>query len=208
VLTPPERCLLIGDEASCDVIRAEFARLPSLHVVVVALAAPEHLLWGPATPARAADFGHLTSRLEIDRVVVTMTGSEEHELVELLDAVASARRKVSVLPTVFEVLAPPMELDHLEGLPLLSTRSLGLPPGSQVVKRTVDVVGSVVGLIVFGPLLAGIALAIQLDSSGPVLFHQRRIGRDGRAFQMLKFRTMVHGAELHARSVAIWPGVP
>jgi glycosyltransferase involved in cell wall biosynthesis len=47
VLTPPERCLLIGDEASCDVIRAKFARLPSLHVVVVALAAPEHLLWGP-----------------------------------------------------------------------------------------------------------------------------------------------------------------
>jgi lipopolysaccharide/colanic/teichoic acid biosynthesis glycosyltransferase len=62
-------------------------------------------------------------------------------------------------------------------------------------KRTVDVVGATLGLLLLSPLLALVALAVKLDSRGPLLFRQSRIGRDGKPFQMLKFRTMVRGAE-------------
>lgn len=65
----------------------------------------------------------------------------------------------------------------------------------RLVKRTLDVVVSVLALAVLLPVFVGVALAIRLESSGPVLYRQRRCGRDGRAFEMLKFRSMVRGAD-------------
>ncbi len=64
-----------------------------------------------------------------------------------------------------------------------------------VIKRTLDLVGAIIGLILFSPLMVIVALLIRLDSPGPALFLQHRIGRGGRAFKMLKFRTMQLGAE-------------
>jgi len=64
-----------------------------------------------------------------------------------------------------------------------------------VAKRAVDLLGSILLLVLLSPALLVIALLIKIDSPGPVLFRQRRIGRDGKAFSMLKFRTMVDGAD-------------
>ena len=64
-----------------------------------------------------------------------------------------------------------------------------------VIKRTLDLVGAIIGLVLFSPLMVIVALLIRLDSPGPALFLQYRIGRGGRAFKMLKFRTMQLGAE-------------
>lgn len=69
-------------------------------------------------------------------------------------------------------------------------------------KRAVDVVGAAVGLILFAPVTAAVAVAIRLDSRGPVLHRQVRVGRMGRPFSMYKFRSMVVGAE--AASGAVW----
>jgi lipopolysaccharide/colanic/teichoic acid biosynthesis glycosyltransferase/glycosyltransferase involved in cell wall biosynthesis len=65
----------------------------------------------------------------------------------------------------------------------------------RAIKRTMDVVGALVGLIVLAPFVPVIALAIKLDSKGPVLYKQERVGEEGRVFQMVKFRSMVNGAE-------------
>lgn len=65
----------------------------------------------------------------------------------------------------------------------------------QAIKRAIDVAGSLAGLLLTAPVLAVLAVAIKLDSPGPVLFVQERIGKDGRPFRMLKLRTMVEGAE-------------
>lgn len=69
------------------------------------------------------------------------------------------------------------------------------------IKRVIDVIGAIVGLIVFGPFMVLSALAIKLDSAGPVFFAQDAVGRDGRVFRMLKLRSMRHGASNkdHAR---------
>jgi lipopolysaccharide/colanic/teichoic acid biosynthesis glycosyltransferase len=74
------------------------------------------------------------------------------------------------------------------GLPVL------LPPDAEAFKRAFDLFVAVLGLVLIAPLLAAIALAIRIDSKGPVLFRQRRIGRNGGAFAMCKFRTMIDGA--------------
>src|SRR5206468_3223328 len=80
--------------------------------------------------------------------------------------------------------------------------------GSQVVaKFTFDILASAALLIVFSPLILGIALAIKLDSRGPVLFRQRRVGLRGRSFTMLKFRTMRDGADREVEQLRTEMGV-
>ena len=70
------------------------------------------------------------------------------------------------------------------------------------VKRVIDILGSVVGLVLAGPLMLGIAIAIKMDSRGSVLFAQERVGLGGRRFQVLKFRTMRNGADAEKQRVA------
>jgi lipopolysaccharide/colanic/teichoic acid biosynthesis glycosyltransferase len=103
--------------------------------------------------------------------------------------------KVSVLPRLFEVVGSSVRFDEVDGLMLLGVPQWGLTKSSILIKRTVDILASGLGLLLLTPLLATIAATVKLSSPGPVFFRQTRIGRDGEEFQMLKFRTMYDGAD-------------
>jgi lipopolysaccharide/colanic/teichoic acid biosynthesis glycosyltransferase len=90
-----------------------------------------------------------------------------------------------------------VEFDQIDGVTLLGVRRYGLSRSSTMLKRSLDVAGSLAVLLLLGPLMVMIALAIRLDTRGPVFFRQRRMGRGNVAFEMLKFRTMVDGADAH-----------
>ncbi|MEA2467524.1 MAG: hypothetical protein QOJ57_1650, partial [Thermoleophilaceae bacterium] len=103
--------------------------------------------------------------------------------------------RVSVLPSLFEVVGSSVEFDEIDGTTLLGVRQHGLSRSSRAVKRTLDITAGVIGLALLAPTLALIALAIKIDTRGPVFFRQRRMGRNNVPFEMFKFRTMVDGAE-------------
>jgi len=86
-------------------------------------------------------------------------------------------------------------LDDVGGIPLMGVRGYGLTQSSRFLKRTLDVCGSLTVLVLMAPLFLGVALAVKLTSRGPVLFRQKRVGRNGRHFNLLKFRTMYDGAD-------------
>src|SRR6185369_11206157 len=87
-------------------------------------------------------------------------------------------------------------IDTLAGQPVL-TISSGPPDSLRLVaKRLIDLAGAAIGLMLFVPLFTAIAIAIKLDSRGPVFFAQERVGLNRRRFKALKFRTMIDGAEL------------
>ena len=86
-------------------------------------------------------------------------------------------------------------LDQLDSTLLLGVPRFGLSRSSAVLKRSFDLVGASLGIFCAAPLFALIALAVKLDSDGPILFCQKRIGRDGVPFTMYKFRSMVANAE-------------
>jgi lipopolysaccharide/colanic/teichoic acid biosynthesis glycosyltransferase len=88
-----------------------------------------------------------------------------------------------------------VRFDQISGVTLLGVRRFGLTRSSEVVKRGFDLVGASLALLVFAPLLVLAAVAIKIDSRGPIFFRQTRVGRDGRRFRIVKFRTMVDGAE-------------
>jgi exopolysaccharide biosynthesis polyprenyl glycosylphosphotransferase len=107
---------------------------------------------------------------------------------------------VDVVPRLFEFLDGARTLDQIGGLPLLSIEAPSLARGSRVGKRVLDAGGAALGLVLFAPLLLAAAIAIKLDSSGPVLFRQVRVGRGGRQFTLYKFRSMRMGSTILVRA--------
>jgi lipopolysaccharide/colanic/teichoic acid biosynthesis glycosyltransferase len=102
---------------------------------------------------------------------------------------------VSLLPRILEVVGSSIEVDDLDGLTLLGVRQFGLTRSRQILKRCFDATGAALLLIATSPFLVAVSILIKLDSRGPVIFRQTRIGRDGVPFQIWKFRTMVGDAE-------------
>jgi lipopolysaccharide/colanic/teichoic acid biosynthesis glycosyltransferase len=96
---------------------------------------------------------------------------------------------------MLEAVGSSVQVDDVDGLTMLAVRPFGLPRSSRVLKRAFDLAFTTLGLIAVSPILAAIALAIRLDSRGPILFRQVRVGRDGRPFHIFKFRSMVADAE-------------
>jgi exopolysaccharide biosynthesis polyprenyl glycosylphosphotransferase len=116
----------------------------------------------------------------------------------MIDAISRSKAsgvKVSILPRLFEVVGSSVEFDDIEGVTVLGVRRFGLSRSSEAVKRGMDLTVAALGLLFLAPVLAVIAIAIKLDSRGPVFYRQPRIGKRGRPFQMVKFRSMIDGAD-------------
>ena len=101
-----------------------------------------------------------------------------------------------------DVAGPRMSLRPVEGMPLIHVRIPRFDGGAYVLKRALDIVVAAGALLAFAPLALALAIAIRVDDGGPVFFRQARVGRDGREFHMLKFRSMRIDAEAWAASSA------
>jgi exopolysaccharide biosynthesis polyprenyl glycosylphosphotransferase len=144
---------------------------------VPVLGGPEHL----------ADAIRLTGAR---RVILAFSSEPDHVLVDKVRECEALGVEVSLVPRLFETINDRAILDHVGGLPLISLRPTN-PRGWQfTIKHAVDRTLAALALLVLSPLMGAIALAVRLSSPGPALFRQRRVGRDGRAFDVLKFRTM------------------
>jgi exopolysaccharide biosynthesis polyprenyl glycosylphosphotransferase len=146
-----------------------------------------------ALPGLIADGG-------VDRVMIAFSRAHHEQLLEALRVCRNAGVAVDVVPRLFEFLDGARTIDQIGGLPLLSIDIPAFSRLSQVAKRGLDIAGSGLALLVLSPLLLGIALAIKLDSRGPVLFTQPRSGRGGRFFKLYKFRSMRVGATVEVRA--------
>jgi exopolysaccharide biosynthesis polyprenyl glycosylphosphotransferase len=124
------------------------------------------------------------------RVILAFSAQRDHVLVEVIRRCQELGLEVSLVPRFYEMVNERATLDHVGGLPLLTLSNVD-PKGWQfAIKHAFDRVVAFLALLAVAPLLLAIALAVRLSSPGPVLFRQRRVGRDGRVFDVLKFRTM------------------
>ncbi len=132
----------------------------------------------------------IVKSLDVERVVVAFSDASVSELLAILREVRSLDIQVDLVPWLFELVGPRASAHMIEELPLI-----GLPPRrrtttARALKRTIDIVGSALGLIVLFPLMAYIAVRIRRDSPGPVLVRQTRLGAFMKEFTALEFRTM------------------
>jgi exopolysaccharide biosynthesis polyprenyl glycosylphosphotransferase len=131
----------------------------------------------------------------VERVVLAHQDFDDATLLDLLHRSRELGVKVNVLPQPFDALGPSVEVDDVEGITVLGINPPVLPRSSRALKRAMDLAGSLALLLLAAPLMTLIAVAIKLDSRGPVFFRQERIGRGGRRFSLVKFRTMARDAE-------------
>jgi exopolysaccharide biosynthesis polyprenyl glycosylphosphotransferase len=199
-ITTPERCLVLGDAGSAAEIDRKFELSFSVKATVVGRIpfdeAPADSGSDGISPPVLRSLDRLPEMLidhDIDRVIVVSNGSDDS--LEAIRLVKTLGVGVSVLPRMLQVIGSSFEFDDVDGLGLLGIRSCELTRSSRVLKRSLDVALAGLGLVVLTPAFAAIAVGIKLTSRGPVLYRQRRIGRDGLEFTMLKFRSMVDGAD-------------
>jgi exopolysaccharide biosynthesis polyprenyl glycosylphosphotransferase len=126
----------------------------------------------------------------VDRVMIAFTRASHEDLLHSIRVCRDAGVTVDIVPRLFEFLEGARTIEQVGGMPLLSISQPTFSPLSRVSKRTLDIVGAALLLLVLAPLLAAISIAIRLDSKGPVFFIQQRSGRGGRFFKLYKFRSM------------------
>jgi exopolysaccharide biosynthesis polyprenyl glycosylphosphotransferase len=197
-LLPPERCLLVGDPVRAAIFREKLRLTHTVRAEVVGYvpAATGATDGEDGTVAAFADLEPLVVSKAIDRVILAPpTDGGADELMYIIRELKSHGVKVSVLPEESRMAGSSVEPDYLTGLTLLGVKRFEFNKSSQLIKRGIDILLSASTLIVLAPLMALIAVAIKLDTPGPVLFRQVRAGRRGLAFEMLKFRSMIDGAD-------------
>jgi len=131
----------------------------------------------------------------IDQVIIALPASAHAEIVRLLDACKDCGAEFAIVPDMLELSLARVDVDNLGGIPLLGLRENPLQGPNLWLKRGIDVVVASLGLLLLSPFMAVAAIAIKLDSPGPVIVSQTRIGKGGRPFKFYKFRSMVQNAD-------------
>ena len=149
-----------------------------------------------------AELPGLVRALDVERVVVAFTRDTQDDLLELVRNLNELDVQVDIVPRFFEVIGPHTVVHDVEGLSLVGVPPVRLPRSSRLLKRTMDLAVALPGLLLLTPVLALVAIAIKLDSPGPVFFRQVRMGSRDRAFRIVKFRTMAVDADARKSEVA------
>ena len=186
-VAPVERCLLVGRRNVFARLEEKFRGYPGAQLVGVV-----------RTAEIAGDYTRLAEiaqRENVHRIIVDTDATSAAATVEIVRAVNATGLQVSLLPSLLGTVGGSVVFDDIGGLMLMGVPRFGLSRSSRALKRAFDVVGAGAALVCAAPLLVLVAVAIKLGSRGPVLFRQTRIGRDGAPFRMLKFRSMIDGAD-------------
>jgi Undecaprenyl-phosphate glucose phosphotransferase len=141
------------------------------------------------------DVARLVETEGVDSVFLALPLEAHRTMLAVLKEVGRTVADVHVVPDLLQYITFRAGVEDLDGLPVVHLTQVPLSGWMSLVKRALDVGISAGALSVLSPLLAGIAAAIRLSDGGPVFYRQRRMGLDGRPFDILKFRSMVVGAE-------------
>lgn len=143
----------------------------------------------------AQDLGRLLEQHQVDEVIIALPEATHQEILTIISEGERGKASIKVFPDLFQIMAGPMGIGDLGGLPLLTVRDIALRGWRRAAKRAMDLIGATVGLILLSPLMLLTAILVKLDSPGPAFYVQERMGLDARPFPMLKFRSMRQDAE-------------
>ncbi|GAA1954181.1 sugar transferase [Microbacterium aquimaris] len=196
------RVLLVGSPDSVTQIARELDRTPSAGYRVVGACTTSNgqslTVRGSELPILGGldDVDFAIAQTGADTVAVTSTDELPPDKVKQISWRLEAGKQHLVLaPSIVDIAGPRLHTRPVAGLPLIHVETPRFSRGQLFLKRMVDLVASVLGVIILSPLLAFLAITVRLSSEGPVFFRQTRIGLRGKEFTMIKFRSMVVNAE-------------
>lgn len=131
----------------------------------------------------------------VDEVIITLPWQYHRRIMSVLNQCQRLGVKASVVPDVLQLSLDKVDIQILNGIPLISVKPYAISGAQFAIKRAMDLILGGVGFVLALPFMTILALAIKLDSPGPALFTQIRVGRNGKHFKAYKFRSMVIDAE-------------
>ncbi|MEM7032551.1 MAG: sugar transferase [Chloroflexota bacterium] len=141
------------------------------------------------------NLGDLLDRHMVDEVVITLPWQYHRKIMGISAICDRYGIRTRIVPDVFQMTLSNVEFGEIAGVPLIGLKPIPMSGPGLVMKRVIDFTVALLGLIFLSPLLALLALAIKLDSPGPAIFAQERVGKGGKRFMIYKFRSMVSDAE-------------
>jgi exopolysaccharide biosynthesis polyprenyl glycosylphosphotransferase len=201
-----QRVVLLGSpEAAARVVR-RIDRHPEYGLEIVRVVSPSAPEWGSpevrqrghkvVTVEEVAEVTSVAKGVGASRVIIASAPESLEVRSELIRELIDLGVQVDIVSGDPDLCSSSAAaLHYIEGLPVLTVPFIQVPRAWKAVKRSSDLLAAVVGLVFLSPLLAACAVAIRIGSPGPVFFRQRRIGRQGEPFELLKLRTMVDEAD-------------
>jgi exopolysaccharide biosynthesis polyprenyl glycosylphosphotransferase len=150
---------------------------------------------GVPVVGRTAQAAGVVEQMRVDTVFLALPLEAHRTMLSVLKDVGRTVADVRVVPDLLQHITFRAGVEDLDGLPVVHLTQVPLSGWMSLVKRTLDIAVSSGSLVALSPLFGAIALAIRREDGGPVFYRQRRMGLDGRPFDILKFRSMVPGAE-------------
>ena len=141
------------------------------------------------------ELARIVESFGVGQVLVAHEGAADESIIGAIWSCSGTDARVSVVASHPDFVLPFGEMDRLGSIPLIHVRTPDRRPVARAVRSVVDRLAASILLILSMPVLVVIGVLIKRDSQGPVLFRQTRVGKDGREFQMVKLRTMVHDAD-------------
>lgn len=177
------RVLIVGNDETSNILVSHMENNPSLGYKIIKRITTLDLL----------EIEKEITNTKIDTVVVGATDYGKDVVVELAEFCRDNRLQFLFAPTLFQTLTTNIAMDVVAGIPLIEVQHTALDGWGKVLKRSIDIAGSFIGIILFAPIFIIIALLIKLDSKGPVFVALPRISM-GKTFMLYKFRSMINNA--------------
>lgn len=187
--TPPESTVVVGVGAAADAIRRKVQLFDDMHLELLEDLTPQMV----QAPNGADPLDGVIGR--VDRVVIAWAEADPLLVERLLELCRRHETKLSVVSPFRGRARPAERVSSIADVPVLEYNTWDVSRSTVVLKRAFDVLAAGIGLLALSPLFLLIGAAIKLDDGGAVFFRQRRAGKGGVPFRMLKFRSMVVGAE-------------
>lgn len=196
-----DNLLIIGSGRIAREILNKIKNQPELgyNMVGVITSKDEHQgrMLGVPVVGNFEDIPNVIDMLHVEQVIIALPDAQRNEMVELVTLCQRGKVDIKIFPDLFAYMAGDLNVDDLGGTPLLTVRDIALRGWKMSLKRTMDVLGAGAGLVMLSPFLLLTSIIIYLQDRGPVFYTQERIGLDGRAFPMIKFRSMRTDAEAY-----------
>lgn len=137
----------------------------------------------------------IVEREKIEEIIIALEKTDSHKIGEVVEKCSQTQATIKIVPGSYDYIIGSVKSNNILGAPLIEIFPQLMKPWEQVGKRVFDIVVSLIALAILLPVYTILAIAIKLDSEGPILFLQERIGKNGKPFKIIKFRSMYIDAE-------------
>jgi exopolysaccharide biosynthesis polyprenyl glycosylphosphotransferase len=193
------RGLVVGTGGGADLLIHRLEMFPQYGYQLVGVvddtAAEDSEYRGLPVVGAPADLSRLIYRHGVEVVFLALPQADHRRILRLIAECEQTQAEFKIVPDLLEVITSGVVADDIDGIPLVGVRKSRLHGFNLVLKRAFDLVTTIVLLVPGIPLMAAIAIAVRLETRGPAIYRQERVGRQGKEFVAYKFRSMVKDAE-------------